>query len=157
MVNCYAPPGKDKDLKLHKIPVQEDKLLIVGDFNGRSPSWGYEDKNTRGEIIEDWMLENKLVLINSPDDKPSCLSRAWNTTSHPDLAMATEDIEKHCIKTVKDQFGGSDHRPILIHLMSSKPPTRTGSMNLAPTNILLDTGALVSLLPLWWHRLWGGR
>ena len=137
VVNCYAPPGKDKELKLHKIPVQENKLLIMGDFNGRSPSWGYEDRNARGENIEDWMLDNKLVLINSPDDKPTCLSRAWNTTSHPDLAMATEDVEKQCTKTVEDQLGGSDHRPILIHVKSSKPPhtaRKTPSWNYKKAN-----------------------
>ena len=137
VVNCYAPPGKDKELKLHKIPVQENKLLIMGDFNGRSPSWGYEDRNARGENIEDWMLDSKLVLINSPDDKPTCLSRAWNTTSHPDLAMATEDVEKQCTKTVEDQLGGSDHRPILIHVKSSKPPhtaRKTPSWNYKKAN-----------------------
>ena len=26
VVNCYAPPGRDKEIKLHKIPVQENKL-----------------------------------------------------------------------------------------------------------------------------------
>lgn len=65
------------------------------------------------------MLDNKRVLINSPDDKPSCLSRAWNTTSHPDLAIATEGVKKQCIKTVEDKMGDSNHRPILIHLKSS--------------------------------------
>ena len=120
VVNCYGPP--DKELKLHSIPTQENKLLVSGDFNGHSPSWGYKDLNTRGEQIEDWMLDNKLVLINKPDDKPTCLSRAWKTTSHPDLAMATDDVQKQCIRTVEDQLGGSDHLPILIHINSFKPP-----------------------------------
>ena len=120
VANCYCPP--DRDLKLHTIPLRENGFLAVGDFNGHSPSWGYQDLNSRGEQIEDWMLDSQLILINKPDDKPTCLSRAWKTTSHPDLAMATEDIHKQCARSVEDQLGGSDHLPILLHLTSTGPP-----------------------------------
>ena len=34
-------------------------------------------------------------------------------------------------------------------LISAKPPTPSTSKKLAPMNILLDTGASISLLPLW--------
>ena len=71
-------------------------LLVVEDFNEHSPSWGYQNINNRGEHVEDWMMDNNLVLINKPDDKPTCLSKAWKTTISPDLALATDDIQKCC-------------------------------------------------------------
>ena len=114
IVNVYCSP--DRDLQLHTLPHQEKNLLILGDLNGHSPSWGYEDLNTRGEQIEDWMMDNGLVLINRPDDKPTCLSRAWKTLSTPDLAIATDDIQKVCTREVANQLGGSDHRPVLLQL-----------------------------------------
>ena len=120
VINIYCPP--DKELQLHTIPMQEKGLLIAGDVNAHSPSWGYERLNTRGEQTEDWMMENNLILINKPDDKPTCLSRAWKTSSHPDVAMATEDIQQQCERSVEDQLGGSDHLPILLRLTSTVTP-----------------------------------
>ena len=40
------------------------------------------------------MTDNQLILLNHPHDPPTCYSRAWKTTSTPDLTMATGDIHK---------------------------------------------------------------
>ena len=74
VINYYCPP--DKDLQLHTLPLVNHKLLITGDFNGHSLSCGYADLNSRGEQIEDWLIENSLILINRPDDQHTHLSRA---------------------------------------------------------------------------------
>jgi len=112
VVNVYSPP--DKELRLHTLPSADQNLLVIGDFNAHSPSWGYQDLNSRGEETEDWMIDNSLILINKPDDKPTCLSRAWKTQSTPDIAAATDDIQKICERSVENQLGGSDHLPILL-------------------------------------------
>ena len=112
MISYYCPP--DRDLQLHTLPLVDHNLLITGDFNGHSPSWGYADLNSRGEQIEDWMIENNLILINRPDDQPTHLSRAWKTLSTPDLAIASEDIQKICDREVHTQLGGTDHLPVLL-------------------------------------------
>ena len=39
--------------------------------------------------------------------------------------------------------------PAYLLLMTAKPPTPSNLKKLAPTNVLLDTGASISLLPLW--------
>ena len=80
ITNCYSPPATK--IELCKLNIEESRHLIVGDFNGHSPSWGYEDMDQRGEEIEDWMMENKLILINQPDDTPTFYSRAWNKLAH---------------------------------------------------------------------------
>ena len=114
ITNCYSPSTSRLDL--HKIDVQPEKHLIVGDFNGHSPAWGYADSDSRGEEIQDWLIDNNLTLINQPGDKPTYYSRAWKKTSTPDLAMATDDVQKLSTRKVMDQLGGSDHTPAAIHI-----------------------------------------
>nr|KAG5691968.1 hypothetical protein BaRGS_011359 [Batillaria attramentaria] len=74
-----------------------------------------------GEEIEDWLIDNQLILINQPDDKPSYYSRAWKKTSTPDLAA--EDLQKQTTRVVSDQLGGSDHLPIILHIADKKAST----------------------------------
>jgi len=119
ITNCYSPPASV--LGLHKVDLEASRHLIVGDFNCHSPSWGYEEMDPRGEEVEDWMIENNLILINQPEDKPTCYSRAWKTLSSPDLAMATEDIHRLTTRTVSTQIGGSDHLPTTLSISSLKP------------------------------------
>lgn len=118
ITNCYSPPTSRLDL--HTIQLLSENHIIVGDFNGHSPSWGYEDLDCRGEDIEDWLIDNQLVLINQPDDRPTYYSRAWKKTSIPDLAMATEDVQKQTTRVVNDQLGGSDPLPIILHIANKK-------------------------------------
>ena len=121
ITNCYSSSATK--LNLHSIELSAEKHLIIGDFNSHSPAWGYDSTDARGEDVQDWMMDNQLVLINKPDDTPSYYSRAWKTTSTPDLAFATEDIQKRTIRTVNDQLGGSNHKPITLHIADMKTTT----------------------------------
>ena len=62
------------------------------------------------------MIDKQLILINKPDDPPTLISLSWRKTSSPDLAVATDDIEKATSREVGDQLGGSDHRPVMLHI-----------------------------------------
>ena len=117
ITNVYCSP--EKELKLNNLPTTESNTIIVGDFNSHSPSWGYTDLDKRGEEIEDWTIDKNLLLLNKPSDPPTFWSRAWKTSSSPDLAFATEDLEKNTTRAVQDQLGGSDHRPILLKIHNS--------------------------------------
>ena len=112
LVNYYCP--NDKNLSLDTIQVTDTNFLIAGDFNSRSQSWGYDTMDTRGEYIEDWQDENKLILVNDPTDQDTFYSRRWHTTTTPDLALCTEDVHKRLTRKVCGQLGGSDHRPVLL-------------------------------------------
>nr|KAG5714784.1 hypothetical protein BaRGS_000272 [Batillaria attramentaria] len=116
ITNCYSPPASV--LGLHNVKLEASRHLVVGDFNSHSPSWGYEELDSRGEEVEDWMMENQIVLINKPDDKPTSYSRAWKTSSTPDLAIATDDIHRLSTRAVSTQLGGSDHLPVTITISS---------------------------------------
>lgn len=111
VLNVYSPT---KQIQLDSILVDSHSWIITGDFNSHSPSWGYQDLNKKGEDVENWAISNQLILINSPEDPPTCYSRAWRTTSTPDLAFATDDIHSIAQREVLPQLGGSDHRPVII-------------------------------------------
>ena len=114
LFNCYCPPGKQ--LNLDKMAIPPERCIVLGDFNSHSPSWVYPDLDLRGEEIENWQIENRLLLLNHPDDQPTFYSRRWRSTTTPDLGFSTDDIEKSTSRTVLDQLAGSDHRPILIRM-----------------------------------------
>ena len=88
--------------------------LVVGDFNSHSTCWGYEETDRRGEEVEDWQVESRLLLLNDPEDPPTFYSRRWKPTSTPDLAFATDNLSKKTTRKVLTQLGGSDHRPIKL-------------------------------------------
>ena len=108
----YSPP--DKQIQLHNIKVEPQSWIITGDFNSHSPSWGYGQLNSKGEEVENWITENRFSLINKPDDPDTFYSRTWRTTSTPDLAIASDDIQGITEREVSSQLGGSDHRPVII-------------------------------------------
>ena len=80
----------------------------------------------RGEEVETWQDDNKLSLINSPDDPSTFYSRRWHTTSTHDLAFCTDDIQGHVKREVGEQLGGSDHRP--IHLIMDPIATASSTI-----------------------------
>ena len=116
-----SPP--DKQIQLHNINVEPQSWIIPGDFNSNSPSWGYEQLNNKGEV-ENWIPENRLILINKPDDPDAFYSRTWRTTSTPDLAITTDDIQGIAEREVSSQLIGSDHRPVIISIKGQTQPHR---------------------------------
>ena len=128
LYNVYCP--QDKALSLHTMDIACENCIIIGDFNSHSQSWGYSETDTRGEEVEDWQIDNHLQLLNKPEDPDTYLSRRWLTTSTPDLAFISNNLQPGAERRVLDQLAGSDHRPIKISLdlnyrpESSKPLPR---------------------------------
>ena len=112
--NIYSPPSKA--IQLPQPSQDQEHWLAIGDFNSHSPSWGYKNMDPKGEELEGWIIANNLVLINKPDNQPTFYSRVWHSTSSPDLAVATDDIQKITSREVCQQLGGSDHRPVILTL-----------------------------------------
>ena len=112
MYNLYSPPPKA--LRLHAIQPEEERWIIMGDFNSHSPSWGYPVLDSKGDEVEDWIITNQMVLINRPNEPHTYYSRAWRKTSCPDIAIATDDVAKITKRHVERQLRGSDHKPVLL-------------------------------------------
>lgn len=118
VVNFYCPD--DKKLFLETIEVPDTGFLMAGDFNSRSQSWGYNNLDRRGEEVESWQDENHLILVNDPTDTPTFYSRRWKSTTTPDLAFCTDDIHSKISRTVEEQLGGSDHRPVVLTISGER-------------------------------------
>ena len=88
--NIYSPP--DKQIQLHKIKVEPQSWIITGDFNSHSPNWDYGQLNSKGEEVENWITENRCILINKPDDPDTFYSRTWRTTSTPLPLMTSKEL-----------------------------------------------------------------
>ena len=101
-------------LHLHAIQPEEERWITMRDFNSHSPSWGYPDLDPKGDEVEDWTITNQMVLINRPDKSHTYYSRAWRKTSCPDISIAADDVTKMTEHHVKQQLGGSDHKPVLL-------------------------------------------
>ena len=89
---------------------------MLGDFNSHSEAWGHPEVDLRGEDAEDWQIDNKLLLLNDPDDPPTFFTRRWLTPTTPDLVFATEDMSRKATWTVLSQLGGSGNKPVLMTL-----------------------------------------
>ena len=111
--NLYAPSDS---MQLENIKASPENWIVAGDFNSHSPSWGYAELDKKGEEVEQWATDNCLILINQPDEQDTYYSRAWRKTSTPDLALATDNLHKLTTREVCGQLGGSDHRPIILHI-----------------------------------------
>ena len=68
----------------------------------------------RGKEVENWQDDHRLNLINKHEDQPAFYSRRWRTTSTPDLAFCTDDLDGQINMEVREQLGGSDYRPVLL-------------------------------------------
>ena len=70
-----------------------------------------------------------MVLINTPTGPPTFYSRSrvWKTTSAPDIAIATDSIQKTAKREVNEQLGGSDHKPVILTL-AKQVNTSAGKM-----------------------------
>ena len=110
--NAYYPV--DRDLSLDHMKLPDSQRLVLEDFNSHSEAWGYPEADRRGEEVEDWQVDNKLLLLNGTDDPPTFFSRRWLTSTTPDLAFATEDMFRKATRMVLSQLGGRDHEPVLI-------------------------------------------
>ena len=117
----FSPP--DKQIQLHNIKVEPQSWIITGDFNSHSPSWGYGQVNSKGEEVENWITENRVIPINKPDDPDTFYSRTWRTTT-PDLAIATDDIQGIAEREVSSQLGDSDHRPVIVSIKGQTQPNK---------------------------------
>ncbi|KAK3802135.1 hypothetical protein RRG08_050021 [Elysia crispata] len=120
---CSGRIEKNRSHSTAKLNAEAENCVVLGDFNSRSTSWGYDDTDTRGDEVEDWQIDNNMILLNMPEDTPTFYSRRWMTTSTPDLTFATDDLSPKLTRTVLDPLGGSDHRPVKLSInLHFKPP-----------------------------------
>ena len=87
-------------------------ILVLGDVNAKHPVWGSNQSDTRGTVINDWVLDNEFFIIN--DGSPTRYCIGSNTYSHIDISMTNiSQSNKFKWQTITNRLV-SDHFPILI-------------------------------------------
>lgn len=125
--NCYASGNRDieemetmLDEIAEKIRRDQEKAIIVGDFNAKSSQWSRDQTDARGRLMMEWIAENNLSVLNQ-GDRPTF--RRGEYTSTLDLTLATEQI---CTKIteweVSDLESLSDHSYIIFKIDEAEKP-----------------------------------
>ena len=109
---AYVPPQQESQLQQLSISIQQanvNNLVLMGDLNGKSPEWNNTTSDRHGDLIEDMLAHNRLIIHN--DGQPT----RRGGQSVIDLVITSADIAilvKDC-STLTHESVRSDHIAIL--------------------------------------------
>ena len=86
--------------------------MLLGDFNGHNVLWGSKDNDPRGDLIEDFITQNDICLMN--DKSNTFLDSGKGTLSALDLSLCHPSLYLDFDWSVCEDQHGSDHFPIVI-------------------------------------------
>ncbi|XP_074034511.1 uncharacterized protein [Leptinotarsa decemlineata] len=119
--SCYCSGNADiEDLEESLQEIQllindnEGDCIIAGDFNAKSPQWGMNYSDTRGQVMTEWIAANNLIVINQGE---KATFEHQNYGSILDLTISTENIRPKIIQwEVLEDESLSDHKYILFKI-----------------------------------------
>ena len=118
--SVYIPPNYQ--LKYEELEVLCNQLpppfVLVGDFNAHNPLWGSSRKDTRGALIERFLLSTGLCLQNST--AATHFSSSTRTFTSIDLSVVHPTLFPLLSWRVIPNPYGSDHFPIVLDFLN--PP-----------------------------------
>ena len=112
--SIYIPPSfslktEHLDSLLKQLP---SPYLLLGDFNGHNILWGNKENNSRGELIENFITNNDICLMN--DKSNTYIHYPTGSFFSIDLSLCHPSLFLDFNWSVcKDQHH-SDHFPIVI-------------------------------------------
>ena len=119
--SLYLPP----DLTFNATDLQNlilqlpSPFLILGDFNSHNPVWGGTVLDEKGKIIEDFVNNNNISIIN---DGSFTYHDIFNDSySAIDLSICSSNIYLDFTWSVDEFLNGSDHYPIHLKCVENIP------------------------------------
>ena len=118
--------NKDRNEKIQReieniVIENQEKLVILGDFNGHIEGLGYQNQDERGNMIINWLNNYNLHLMNT-DDRCNGIE-TWergNQKSTIDFVMINDSIMENIVNMkidcAKEEYDLSDHNLITIKL-----------------------------------------
>ncbi|KAJ0182129.1 hypothetical protein K1T71_002851 [Dendrolimus kikuchii] len=95
-------------------------VLVLGDFNAKSVAWGSPSTCARGESLEEWAIEQGLVVLNRGSEYTCVRQRGGSivdiTFASPELARRVRDW-----RVVTGVETLSDHRYIRFSVSARQP------------------------------------
>lgn len=107
----------DRCINRIKSKKANSEIVICADVNALSTSWFSRSTNERGDLVEDFIMDNNLIVINKKSEHTTYASPSG--TSNIDITLATTGIAKY-IKDwcVSPDLTISDHNAILFKISS---------------------------------------
>ena len=91
-------------------------IVVGGDINAKHESWGGSVTDVREDVVSDWMVVNRLELLNDAESEPPVST--VNGSSWIDLSMC-RGVE--CLSwEVADEETLSDHRLLVFELRAPR-------------------------------------
>lgn len=122
--NRIADPTSGKLREVTAFANSKNLPIIIGmDANSHNPIWGGNKTDSRGILLEEFcLLEGQLKILNKRGEATYKRLGTNAASSSIDLTLCSENIE-NCFQDWKtlDGFRGSDHRPITLTLLATKP------------------------------------
>ena len=119
IISLYVPPNQDNNQleplltqALANIPAP---YLICTDLNGHHPNWGSPTQDRRGKILNEWIIDNNLTLLNN--GSPT-FETSHSTFTHIDLTISSPNLALNFNWNVHHENYTSDHFPISIESTS---------------------------------------
>ena len=114
LCSIYLPPSSPIDIKKPDQLVDQlpKPFILMGDFNSHHTLWGCRNTNDKGLIIEEFITNHDLVLLN--DKSSTYFHPATGTYSSLDLTICSPAIFPDFNSKVVDDLNGSDHFPIQV-------------------------------------------
>ena len=124
VVSLYLPPSVTIDFSafadlLTKLP---RPFLILGDFNCRHTLWGDTVVNTRGRLLESFITNHNLFLLNT--GSATHFDSRCRSFSCIDLSFCHPSLSLDFSWSVLNEYLFSDHHPILLSPTSYSPIPR---------------------------------
>ena len=107
---------RDLENLINQLP---SPFLLMGDFNAKHTLWGSNVCDRWGNIIEELVDNNDLVIMN--DGSPTRYDQYHNTSSAIDISLCSSDIRLDYEWSVDGHLYGSDHWPIHLKYVQNIP------------------------------------
>jgi len=94
---------------IQQLPVP---YILLGDFNAHHSLWGCSSQNSKGNLIENLLLNHPLTILNNKQH--TYIHPATGSSSAIDLTFVTPSLSLNYSWKPLDDLHGSDHLPILL-------------------------------------------
>ena len=125
ITSVYKPPTRQFQFDNPDSLDYNNTNVVIGDFNSHSTSWGYNNTDENGDLVEEWSDAHHLSLIHDPKLPCSFNSSRWKRGYNPDLSFVSNNIASLSSKAVLEPIPHTQHRPIAILINAAVTPTPT--------------------------------
>lgn len=136
LYSCYFSPNRPDDefesfleeLAISITTHTSKQVIITGDFNATSTTWGGRHTLPRGQRLEEWVAEKNLYLVNR-GSVPTFTRKKQE--SYIDLTFTTEHIFPHVTDWQVEEYETSlsDHRYITFNVGTPRSTSKRINSN----------------------------